>query len=144
MPGKITVHVDRVAHHILLVRRQRVLLDEDLAALYGVSTKRFNEQARRNLRRFPSDFMIRLTLAEWAFLRSQNATLKTGRGQHRKYPPLAFTEHGAIMAATVLNTPRATQVSVHVAGICSPSRVPRDAQGARAPTRCPRKKASYP
>ena len=114
MSGKMAIHVDRVAHRILLVRRQRVLLDEDLAALYGVSTKRFNEQVRRNARRFPTDFMLRLTQAEWASLRSQNATLKTGRGQHRKYPPLAFTEHGAIMAATVLNTRRATQVAVYV------------------------------
>ena len=76
----------------------KVLLDVDLAVLYGVPTKRFNEQVRRNLERFPADFMFQLTGEEWAALRSQIATLKTGRGQHRKYLPYAFTEHGAISA----------------------------------------------
>jgi hypothetical protein len=66
------------------------------------------------MRRFPNDFAFKLTSVEWASLRSQFATLKPGRGQHRKYAPLAFTEHGAIMAATILNGPRAIQVSVHV------------------------------
>jgi hypothetical protein len=96
------------------VRGHKVLLDADLAALYGVTTKRFNEQVRRNATRFPEDFMFRLSAEEWDSLRSQLATLKTGRGQHRKYLPLAFTEHGAIMAATILNSPRATEVSVYV------------------------------
>lgn len=73
----------------------------------GVTTKRFNEQVRRNLERFPEDFMFQLSGDEWA-------TLKTGRGQHRKYLPYAFTEHGAIMAATIRNSPRATEVSVYV------------------------------
>ena len=82
--------------------------------LYGVPTKRFNEQVRRNAERFPRDFMFQLSPEEWDSLRSQFATLKTGRGQHRKYLPHAFTEHGAIMAATVLNSPRATEVSVYV------------------------------
>jgi hypothetical protein len=91
-----------------------VLLDADLAALYGVTTKRFNEQVRRNAARFPGDFMFRLSAEEWDSLRSQFATLKTGRGEHRKYLPLAFTEHGAIMAATILNSSRATETSVYV------------------------------
>jgi hypothetical protein len=91
-----------------------VLLDADLASLYGVSTKRFNEQVRRNAPRFPADFMLQLTTEEWTSLRSHFATLESGRGRHRKYLPLAFTEHGAIMAATILNSPRATQVSVYV------------------------------
>ena len=108
------VPIERIAHRILLVRGRKVLLDADLAALYGVSTKRFNEQVRRNAARFPEDFMFRLTAQEWSSLRSQSATLEKGRGQHRKYLPLAFTEHGAIMAATVLNSPRATEVSVYV------------------------------
>jgi hypothetical protein len=69
---------------------------------------------RRNAMRFPEDFMFRLSAEEWDSLRSQFATLKTGRGEHRKYLPLAFTEHGAIMAATILNSPRATEVSVYV------------------------------
>ena len=90
------------------------MLDADLAALYGVTIKRFNEQVRRNHARFPVDFMFKLASAEWDSLRSQFATLKTGRGQHRKYLPYAFTEHGAIMAATILNSPRATEVSVYV------------------------------
>ena len=106
--------IERIADRILLVRGYKVLLDADLASLYGVSIKRFNEQVRRNSARFPDDFMFRLSAQEWESLRSQIATLKTGRGQHRKYLPLAFTEHGAIMAATILNCPRATDVSVYV------------------------------
>ena len=108
------VPIERIAQRILLVRGRKVLLDAELAALYGVSTKRFNEQVRRNVARFPEDFMFRLSANEWDSLRSQFATLKAGRGQHRKYLPLVFTEHGAIMAATILNSPRATQVSVYV------------------------------
>jgi hypothetical protein len=108
------VPIERIAHRILLVRGRKVLLDAELAALYGVSTKRFNEQVRRNAARFPEDFMFRLSANEWGSLRSQFATLKSGQGQHRKYLPLVFTEHGAIMAATILNSPRATEVSVYV------------------------------
>ena len=78
---------------IVEIRGQRVLLDSDLAALYGVSTKRLNEQVRRNAERFPHDFLLELSNQEVAALRSQFATLKTGRGAHRKYPPMAFTEH---------------------------------------------------
>jgi len=99
---------------ILVIRDLRVLLDSDLAALYGVPTHRLNEQVRRNADRFPDDFLLRLTNQEVGSLRSQFAILKTGRGQHRKYPPLAFTEHGAIMVATILNSPRAAQMSVYV------------------------------
>ena len=106
--------LETITHRILLLRGQKVLLDTDLAMLYDVPTKRFNEQVRRNLERFPADFMFQLTDEEWAALRSQFATLKTGRGQHRKYLPYVFTEHGAIMAATILNSPRATEVSVYV------------------------------
>ncbi len=94
-----------------------VLLDSDLAALYEVETKRFNEAVKRNLTKFPADFMLQLTANEWAALRSQFATLNaagSGRGQHRKYLPYGFTEHGAIMAATILNSPRAIEVSVYV------------------------------
>lgn len=82
--------------------------------LYGVTTKRFNEQVKRNLARFPADFMLRLSAHEATALRSQIATLKPGRGQHRKYLPYAFTEHGAIMAATILNSSRAIEMSVHI------------------------------
>lgn len=83
-----------------------MLLDSDLAAMYGVTTKRLNEQVRRNVDRFPGDFAFVLTNQEVASLRSQIATLKTGRGTHRKYAQMAFTEHGAIMAATVPSPPR--------------------------------------
>jgi hypothetical protein len=109
--------LETVVRRILLLRGQKVLLDADLAALYGVSTKRFNEQVKRNLGRFPADFMFRLDAAEFEALRSQFATSNddpTPRRGGRRFLPLAFTEHGAIMAATVLNTPRATEVAVYV------------------------------
>ena len=94
------------------------MLDSDLAELYGISTSRFNEQVRRNRDRFPDDFMFQLTNQELAGLRSQIAisigeTRAPSRGG-RRHLPFAFTEHGAIMAATILNTPRATEVSVFV------------------------------
>jgi hypothetical protein len=109
-----TIAPEQIAGAILILRGQRVLHDSELAALYGVSTKRFNQQVRRNRKRFPADFMFQLTAEETSSLRSQIATLKTGRGQHRKYLPYAFTEHGAIMAATILNSPRAIEMSVYV------------------------------
>ena len=112
--GAVLVPLEIIAERIFIVRAHKVILDSDLAALYEVPTKRFNEAVKRNLAKFPADFMFVLTTAEWAALRSQIATLKPGRGQHRKYPPYVFTEHGAIMAATLLNSPRAVEVSVYV------------------------------
>ena len=109
MPNEIDL-----SQNIRVIRSQRVLLDEDLAALYGVPTKVFNQAIRRNATRFPSDFLLQLTESEAASLRSQIVTLKAGRGRHRKYAPMAFTEHGAIMAASVLNSPLAVEMSVHV------------------------------
>jgi hypothetical protein len=103
-----------VVSRILVVRGQRVLLDADLAQLYGVATKAFNQAVRRNRGRFPADFLLELTKQEVARSRSQFVTLKSGRGSNIKYPPMAFTEHGAIMAATILNSPRAEQMSVYV------------------------------
>lgn len=91
---------------IVMIRGERVILDADLADLYGVPTKQLNQQVRRNSERFPPDFCFALTPSEWNALRSQIATLKNGRGQHRKFLPYAFTEHGALMAASVLNSPR--------------------------------------
>ena len=108
------VSAEIISERIFIVRGQKVILDSDLAELYEVPTKRFNEAVRRNLAKFPADFMFPLTADEWNSLRSQIATLKAGRGQHRKYLPYVFTEHGAIMAATLLNSPRAVQVSVYV------------------------------
>ena len=100
-----------LAGRIVVIRGQRVLLDSDLAALYEVETKKFNQQIKRNLTRFPPDFMFRLTDDEFESLRSQNVTSKRGG---RRYLPLAFTEHGAIMAASVLNSDRAVEMSVYV------------------------------
>ena len=97
---------------IVRLRGQSVLLDTDLAALYGVEVKRLNQQMIRNQDRFPEDFCFRLTESEWRSLRLQNAT-SNGRGGRRS-PPYAFTEPGAIMAATVLNSPQAVQMSVAV------------------------------
>ena len=103
--------VEQIASRILVIRERRVILDSDLAALYRVPVKRLNEQVRRNLPRFPSDFMFQLDKQELAILKPQIATSSWGG---KRKPPLAFTEHGAIMAATVLNSPRAIEVSVHV------------------------------
>jgi hypothetical protein len=103
-----------VASQIRIIRGQRVLLDSDLAALYGVTTKAFNQAVRRNRDRFPPDFVMQLTGPEAETSRSQFVTLNAGRGHNLKYLPLAFTEHGAIMAATILNSPRAVQMSVYV------------------------------
>jgi hypothetical protein len=111
---------EAITPRIATVRGQRVLLDTDLASLYEVQTKRFNEAVRRNLAKFPADFMFQLSADEWAALRSQFATLNASadkdaqRGRHRKYLPYAFTEHGAIMAANLLSSPRAIEVSVYV------------------------------
>jgi ORF6N domain len=114
MSTKKVLPIDAITPRIATIRGQRVVIDADLAALYGVETKRFNEAVKRNLGKFPPDFMFALTQEEWEHLRSQFATLKVGRGRHRKYRPFAFTEHGALMAATVLNSPRAVEVSVYV------------------------------
>jgi len=97
--------VERIAGRIQTIRGQRVLLDVDLAALYGVSTKQFNQAVKRNNSRFPLEFMFRLTPAEFENLRSQFVTSSSGWGGRRSVPQ-AFTEHGALMAATILNTAR--------------------------------------
>jgi hypothetical protein len=105
---------ERIAHRILTIRAHRVLLDCDLAALYGVETRVLLQAVRRNNARFPPDFMITLTNQEIAVLRSQFVIPKRrGRGG-RSYAPCAFSEHGAVMAATVLNATRAIQVSIFV------------------------------
>jgi hypothetical protein len=101
-----------IEQKILLIRGHKVMLDRDLAILYGVSTKRLNEQVRRNLKRFPPDFMFQLNEEEFAFLRSLFATLKTGRGRHRKYLPYVFTEQGVAMLSSVLNSDRAVEVNI--------------------------------
>jgi hypothetical protein len=103
-----------IERHIYVVRYRKVMLDEDLAELYGVPTSRLNEQVTRNLDRFPEDFMFQLTHEEALALRSQNAILKSGRGQHRKYKPRAFTEHGILMLSSVLRSDRAVQVNIAI------------------------------
>jgi hypothetical protein len=112
--GTSLVPVDRIERAILLIRGQKVLLDEDLAELYEVETKVLNQAVRRNVERFPEDFMFPLTPEEWESLRSQNVTLKGGRGQHRKYLPYAFTEQGVAMLSSVLRSPRAVQVNIDI------------------------------
>ena len=102
-----------LAGRILVIRGQRVVLDSDLAQLYEVETRSFNQAVKRNLKRFPSDFMFQLTELEFECLISQSVTSKQGRGGRRKLP-LVFTEHGAIMAASVLNSERAVLMSVYV------------------------------
>jgi len=113
MIQKSIVHDERIEKSILLIRGQKVMLDADLAEIYGVSTSRLNEQVRRNKSRFPEDFMFQLTREEFNNLISHFATSSSGWGGRRKLP-LVFTEHGAIMAASVLSTPRAIQMSVYV------------------------------
>ena len=107
------VPVERVQSRILLIRGQKVILDSGLAELYGVSTRRLNEQVKRNNERFPADFVFQLDNDEFADLKSQFATSSSGWGGRRKRP-YAFTEHGAIMAASVLNSREAVQTSVFV------------------------------
>lgn len=113
MSAGTLVPAERVDQLIFVVRGQRGILDSDLARLYGVTTARLNEQVKRNLDRFPLDFMFQLTKEEWESLISQIATSKGGRGGRRKLPS-AFTEHGAVMAANVLNSPVAVRASIAV------------------------------
>jgi hypothetical protein len=103
----------KVGSKILVLRNQRVILDSDLAELYGVPVRQLNQQVKRNLNRFPADFLFALTSAEHQRLRSQIVISNVGRGG-RRYLPKAFTEHGAIMAATVLNSKRAIDMSVFI------------------------------
>jgi len=108
------LQVDRIGLVIRTIRGQRVILDADLARIYGVPTKALNQAVKRNFKRFPKDFLFQLTNEESDSLRSQIVTLKSGRGQHRKFLPYAFTENGAIMAANVLNSSEAVRMSVFV------------------------------
>ena len=114
--------IQRVEHRIVLIRGQKVMVDADLAELYGVSTKRLNEQVRRNLQRFPADFMFQLTTQETRFLRSHLVTsnlrsqFATSSSEHggRRYLPFVFTEQGVAMLSSVLNSERAIQVNIAI------------------------------
>lgn len=115
MPATETVPAPFIESRIWLIRGHKVLLDSDLAELYGVPTKAFNQAVKRNRQRFPEDFMFRLTTEEGRHLeslRSQTVTLK--RGQHRKYAPYVFTEQGIAMLSSVLNSERAILVNIAI------------------------------
>ncbi len=111
--GKLIL-VDRIEPLVRTIRGQNVILDSDLAQLYGVPTKRLNEQVRRNRQRFPGDFMFQLSKSELRDWRSQIATSNPAAKMGLRRRPYAFTEHGAIMAASILNSPMAVEVSVYV------------------------------
>jgi hypothetical protein len=108
----LLIQPEQIEQVILLIRGQRVMLDRDLAALYGVETKNLNKAVRRNLDRFPPDFMFQLTVDEADGLRFQFGTLK--RGQHFKYLPYVFTQEGVSMLSSVLRSPRAIQVNIAI------------------------------
>jgi hypothetical protein len=109
----LIIPAERIQQYIYMIRKQKVMLDKDLAALYGVPTKRLNEQVQRNIDRFPSDFMFQLSDEETKVLRSQIATSKKGRGG-RRYNPFAFTEQGVAMLSSVLRSKRAVQVNIAI------------------------------
>lgn len=110
--NKITIPNEIILNKIYVIRNQKVMLDKDLAVLFGVQTKRLKEQVKRNIERFPEYFMFELTKEEHNSLRSQFATLK--RGRHSKYPPFAFTEHGILMLSSVLNSYIAIKMSIQI------------------------------
>lgn len=114
MVNKSIIPAERIEQSILLIRKQKVMLDTDLAALYGVETKVLVQAVKRNLERFPEDFMFRLNKEETTFLRSQIVTIEKGRGKYSKYPPYAFTEQGIAMLSSVLRSPRAIQVNIEI------------------------------
>lgn len=107
----IIIPEEIITNKIHLIRKQKVMLDSDLADLYQVETRRLNEQVKRNIDRFPPDFMFQLKEKEWANLKSQNATSSWGG---RRKPPYAFTEHGVLMLSSVLNSQRAIAVNIHI------------------------------
>ena len=108
---KLIASVEQIESRIFLIRGQKVMLDADLAELYGVPTKALNQAIKRNAERFPDDFMFQLTVEEAANLRSQIVTSSWGG---RRYLPYAFTEHGALMLGNVLKSERAVEVSLHI------------------------------
>lgn len=110
----VTVPIEHIEQAIFLIRGERVMLDRDLASLYGVSTKVFNQAVKRHKDRFPPDFMFQLTIEEAQALRSRSQSVTLKRGQNIKYRPFAFTEHGILMLSSVLNSERAVQVNIEV------------------------------
>jgi hypothetical protein len=104
------VPIESIISKIVFLRNEKVILDSDLAELYGVETKQLKRAVRRNINRFPEDFMFQLSKEEYQSLRSQFGTLK--RGAHAKYPPMAFTEQGVAMLSSVLNSEREIKVNI--------------------------------
>jgi hypothetical protein len=103
---------ESIERSILQIHGQKVMLDGDLAAMYGVELKGLNQAVKRKGNRFPRDFMFQLTQSEHDSLRSQSVTLKKGRGQHRKFLPFVFTEQGVVMLSSVLNSDRAVEINI--------------------------------
>ena len=127
MSGSELIENEEIQNRIYAIRGVQVMLDEDLALLYGVETKVLNQAVKRNSERFPDDFMFKLsegeykllrsqnvTLEKWDSLRSQNATIETRRGQHRKYLPYAFTEQGVAMLSAILRSDTAIKMSIQI------------------------------
>ena len=112
MTGKSLIPVDRIEKAILLIRKQKVMLDADLAELYGVETRVLVQAVKRNHERFPEDFMFQLSREEFSILRSQSMTSSDWGG--RRYPPYAFTEQGVAMLSSVLRSQRAIQVNIEI------------------------------
>jgi hypothetical protein len=108
------IEIHFISSMIFELRGKKIILDYDLALLYGIETKRLKESVRRNILRFPDDFMFELTKEEYQFLRSQNATLETGRGKYSKYLPFAFTEQGVAMVSSIVNSNAAIQMSIQI------------------------------
>ena len=106
--------IEELRNRIHVIRGQQVMLDKDLAELYGVEVRVLNQGVKRNLKRFPSDFMFQLTKEEYDSLRSQFVTLKNGRGEHTKYLPYAFTEQGVAMLSSVLRSETAIEVNIRI------------------------------
>src|SRR3989338_3774756 len=113
MSTKLTAQ-EIIEQKILIIRGQKVMISAHLAELYGVATKVLIQAVKRNIERFPADFMFQLTIEETDLLRSQIVTLKTGRGRHRKYLPYAFTEQGVAMLSSVLHSARAIHVNIEI------------------------------
>ena len=108
------VTAETIKAHIYNIRGRMVMIDSDLSDLYGMETKSLKRSVRMNIERFPADFMFELTKEEYDSLRCKNCTLKSGRGQHSKYLPYAFTQEGVAMLSSVLRTPIAIQVNINI------------------------------
>ena len=108
------MELEHIKNSILEIRGKKVMLDMDLAKIYQVETRALKQAVRRNLDRFPEDFLFQLTKEEWSILRSQIVTLEVGKGNHPKFLPFAFTEQGVAMLSAVLNSQRAINASIAI------------------------------